>query len=92
MSHGCSALFAVDGDTAFGCALQSLPLLGDRHGADLGFDLGPVEIDRQQAVIERGARNLDPFGQHEAALELARGDAAIDEDPVWDRPSACRGR
>ena len=36
----------------------------------------------QQAVLERGAGDLDAVGQHEAALELARGDAAMQEDPA----------
>ena len=29
------------------------------------------------------ARDLDAVGQHEAALELARGDAAVQEDPAF---------
>ena len=36
----------------------------------------------QQPVLQVRARDLDAVGQHEAALELARGDAAVQEDPA----------
>src|SRR5258707_13064539 len=40
------------------------------------------QVDVQQPIVERGARHLDAVGQHEGALELARGDAAVEIDAV----------
>ena len=34
----------------------------------------------QQAVVEPGPLHLDPLGEDEGALELPRGDAAVQED------------
>src|SRR5690606_28121998 len=39
--------------------------------------LGPVEIDGKKSVLQARARHAHAFGKHEAALELARGDAAV---------------
>ena len=39
------------------------------------------QVDRQQAVLQVRPQNLHPVGQHEGALELAGGDAAVDELP-----------
>ena len=36
----------------------------------------------EQPVVEPRSRHVDPFGQHEAALELPRGDAAMQEDAL----------
>lgn len=36
------------------------------------------EFDAQQAVVERGARDLNVIGQTELALERTRGDAAVE--------------
>ncbi|MPL71148.1 hypothetical protein SDC9_16919 [bioreactor metagenome] len=36
----------------------------------------------QQPVLEPRPRHLDAIGQHEAALEGACGDAAVQEDPL----------
>src|SRR3546814_10635335 len=35
-----------------------------------------------QAALKRGAGDLDPLGQHEAALELTGSDAAVQIDPA----------
>ena len=59
------------------CLLDFLAVDPDRLHHRLG--LGPGEVDVQQAVLERGSGHLDAVGQHEAALELARGDAAVQE-------------
>ena len=40
----------------------------------------PHEVDGEQAVVEPCAHDLDPVGQHEGALELTRGDAAMEKD------------
>ena len=36
----------------------------------------------QEAVVEFGANNFDPLGQHEIALELARRNPAMQINPV----------
>src|SRR6476646_9414044 len=43
--------------------------------------LRPGEIDRQQPVFQIRAQHLHPLCQHEGALEVARGDAAMDVLP-----------
>src|SRR5689334_10013427 len=55
-----------------------LPSL-DPDGARLLLlrDLAP-QFDRQQAVSQLGARDLDVVGELEAALKVAAGDAAIE--------------
>ena len=40
--------------------------------------LGPDEVDVEQAVVQGGRGHLDALGQDEAALELARRDAAVE--------------
>src|SRR3954470_6557905 len=42
------------------------------------FGLRPGEVDRQQPVFQIRAQHLHPLGQHKGALEVARGDAAMD--------------
>src|SRR5437899_5348751 len=42
------------------------------------FRLRPGQIDRQQPVFQIRAQHLHPLRQHEGALEVARGDAAMD--------------
>src|ERR1700749_2344902 len=42
------------------------------------FRLRPGKIDRQQPVLQIRAQHLHPLRQHERALEVARGDAAMD--------------
>src|SRR6202163_4080590 len=43
--------------------------------------LRPSQIDRQQPVFQVRAQHLHPLRQHESALEVARGDAAMDVLP-----------
>src|ERR1700732_1267885 len=43
--------------------------------------LRPGQIDRQQPVFQVRAQYLHPLRQHEGALEVARGDAAMDVLP-----------
>src|ERR1700754_2475866 len=43
--------------------------------------LRPGEINRQQPVFQVRAQHLHPLRQHEGALEVARGDAAMDVLP-----------
>src|SRR5688572_30283819 len=63
-------------------------LLGDRARRGLGLDrdrprlllLGQLalQVDGEQAVLQLGAGHADVVGQLEAALEVARADAAIE--------------
>src|SRR5476649_2795995 len=59
-------------------AAIGLPDLDIAHSI---FRRGADKIDMQQAVIEKGAGHLDAIGEHEGALELARGDAAVEIEP-----------
>src|SRR5580704_1308491 len=43
--------------------------------------LGPGQIDRQQPVLQIRTQYMHPLRQHEGALEVARGDAAMDVLP-----------
>src|SRR6267378_6703396 len=43
--------------------------------------LRPGKVDRQQPVFQIRAQHLHPLCQHEGALEVARGDAAMDVLP-----------
>src|SRR5215472_6079392 len=43
--------------------------------------LGPGKVDRQQPVLQIRTQHLHPLRQHEGALEVARGDAAMDVLP-----------
>src|ERR1700692_2851949 len=43
--------------------------------------LRPGKIDRQQPVLQIRAQHLHPLRQHKRALEVARGDAAMDVLP-----------
>ena len=43
--------------------------------------LRPGKVDRQQPVFQVRAQHLHPLRQHEGALEVARGDAAMDVLP-----------
>src|ERR1700753_3560254 len=42
------------------------------------FRLRPGEINRQQPVLQIRAQHMHPLRQHKGALEVARGDAAMD--------------
>src|SRR5258707_136168 len=54
----------------------------DRNRAHPRLDIRPDEIDVEQPVVEPGAAHLDPLGEHERALELARRDAAMEIDAL----------
>ena len=54
----------------------------DADGSDARFGLRPHEVDRQQAVVESRPDHLDAVGQHESALELTGGDAAVKVDAI----------
>src|ERR1700712_316713 len=43
--------------------------------------LRPGKVDRQQPVFQIRAQHVHPLRQHEGALEVARGDAAMDVLP-----------
>src|ERR1700760_437202 len=43
--------------------------------------LGPGQIERQQPVLQIRSQHVHPLCQHEGALEVARGDAAMDVLP-----------
>src|SRR6201994_704370 len=43
--------------------------------------LGPGQIDRQQPVLQIRPQHMHPLRQHEGALEVARGNAAMDVLP-----------
>src|SRR3954471_13469396 len=45
------------------------------------FRLRPGKVDRQQPVLQIRAQHVHPLRQHEGALEVARGDAAMDVLP-----------
>src|SRR5258705_8147250 len=45
------------------------------------FRFRPGEVDRQQPVFQIRAQHMHPLRQHESALEVARGDAAMDVLP-----------
>src|SRR5438477_11099866 len=45
------------------------------------FRFRPGKVDRQQPVFQIRAQHLHPLRQHEGALEVARGDAAMDVLP-----------
>src|SRR3546814_11691474 len=74
----------------------------DLDSAHFRLDHLALEIDMQQSALQGGTCDLDTLGQHEAALELARGDAAMQIDPALVRSeerrvgkecvSTCRSR
>src|SRR5262245_3887635 len=45
------------------------------------FRFWPGEVDGQEPVLQVRAQHLHPLRQHEGALEVARGDAAMDVLP-----------
>src|SRR5262249_50752583 len=47
------------------------------------FRFWPGEVDRQQPVLQVRAQHLHPLRQHEGALEVARGNAAMDVLPSF---------
>src|SRR5215216_4179589 len=61
--------------------LVPLFVLIDSNCLNDPFRLRPGEVDRQQPVLQIRAQHQHPLRQHERALEVARGDAAMDVLP-----------
>src|SRR6476620_9989965 len=61
--------------------LVPLFVLIDSNCLNDPFRLWPGEVDRQQPVLQIRAQDMHPLRQHEGALEVARGDAAMDVLP-----------
>src|SRR5579863_646147 len=61
--------------------LVPLFVLIDSNCLNDPFRFRPGEIDRQQPVFQVRAQHEHPLRQHEGALEVARGDAAMDVLP-----------
>src|ERR1700733_14026801 len=61
--------------------LVPLFVLIDSNCLNDPFRFRPGEIDRQQPVFQVRAQHQHPLRQHEGALEVARGDAAVDVLP-----------
>src|SRR5579871_5336937 len=61
--------------------LVPLFVLIDSNCLNDPFRLRPGEIDRQQPVLQVRTQHQHPLRQHEGALEVARGDAAMDVLP-----------
>src|SRR5947208_5939648 len=61
--------------------LVPLFVLIDSNCLNDPFRLRPGQIDRQQPVFQIRAVHLHPLRQHKGALEVARGDAAMDVLP-----------
>src|SRR4029450_1474979 len=61
--------------------LVPLFVLIDSNCLNDPFRLRPGEVDRQQPVLQIRAQHMHPLRQHESALEVARGDAAMDVLP-----------
>src|SRR5580700_8308272 len=73
----CSSLvMALDSFLVESCSPSSVVLLdGDR--SDHALRLRPCEVDRQQPVLQVRAEHIHAVSEHEGALELPRGDAAM---------------
>src|SRR3989442_15811945 len=61
--------------------LVPLFVLIDSNCLNDPFRLRPGEVDRQQPVFQIRAQHMHPLRQHESALEVACGDAAMDVLP-----------
>src|SRR5256884_1810295 len=61
--------------------LVPLFVLIDSNCLNDPFRLRPGKVDGQQPVFQIRAQHMHPFRQHEGALEVARGDAAMDVLP-----------
>src|SRR6266576_2845805 len=61
--------------------LVPLFVLIDSNCLNDPFGFRPGKVDRQQPVFQIRAQHLHPLRQHEGALEVARGDAAMDVLP-----------
>src|SRR3546814_20980461 len=54
----------------------------DLDGAHFRLDDLALEVYVEQAALKRGAGDVDPLGQHEAAPELTGSDAAVQIAPA----------
>src|SRR6202045_2357158 len=71
----CSVVMALDSFLVESGSPSVVLLDGDRfHHA---LRLRPREVDRQQPVLEVGTEHVHAVCKHESALELPRGDAAM---------------
>src|SRR4051794_18818963 len=61
--------------------LVPLFVLIDSNCLNDPFRFRPSKVDRQQPVLQIRAQHLHPLSQHKRALEVARGDAAMDVLP-----------
>src|SRR6188474_769492 len=61
--------------------LVPLFVLIDSNCLNDPFRFRPGKVDRQQPVFQIRAQHLHPLRQHESALEVARGNAAMDVLP-----------
>src|SRR5438128_7431468 len=61
--------------------LVPLFVLIDSNCLNDPFGFRPGKVDRQQPVFQIRAQHMHPLRQHEGALEVARGDAAMDVLP-----------
>src|SRR6267378_664063 len=61
--------------------LVPLFVLIDSNCLNDPFRLRPGKVDRQQPVFQIRAQHMHPLRQHKGALEVARGDAAMDVLP-----------
>src|SRR5947208_16948487 len=61
--------------------LVPLFVLIDSNCLNDPFRLRPGKVDRQQPVFQIRAQHVHPLRQHKGALEVARGDAAMDVLP-----------
>src|SRR5207237_10448193 len=52
------------------------------YRADPALGLGTDQINMKQSVIQPRPAHFDAFGEDEGALELARGDAAMQVNPL----------
>ena len=81
-AHVDNALAAEIGEIVFLVHLPLLSTAADIDGLDDRVGNGALQVHMQQPVHQPGTRNLDTFGKHEGALELAGRDAAMQEYPL----------
>jgi hypothetical protein len=55
---------------------------GNLDRAHPALDLGTDQVDVEEPVIQPRAAHFDAFGEDKGALELARGDAAVQINPL----------
>src|SRR6266436_2693319 len=72
----------VAGNLATGNLATGNLATGNLDRAHPALELGTDQIDVEEPVIEPRAAHFDAFGEDEGALELARGDAAVQINPL----------